>query len=432
MSLDSIFQSKAVQKLQALGAWMQANKTLNAISSGMMAILSLLLAGAIFMILATILDLVGVIDATSPVYVWLVAPYNMTIGLLALAVSFCVGYSYTRNLDMKGELANGLVCMFLFIMVAAPVETLVLEGGATTSAIQTSFLGSSGLFPAMILPLLIVRIIKLCQDKHLTISMPDSVPQFLQDSFTALIPLVINIVLWCGLDTACKSAIGVGIPAAIIGLLSAPLGALTSIPGVLVLVILCTLFWSFGIHGAAITGIVVYPLLMAAMTHNAELVAAGMPPEFVPILLFGVVSCCGGAGNVVSLAVHCMRSKSEQLKAIGKAGIIPSLFNISEPMLFGVPIMYNPIIIIPFILNPIIIFFIVWAGYAFGFFQPGYILIMTQLPIFAAQFFASMAWQNLLIAPIGFIVSFLVYAPFVKMYDKQLLEQEAAAASSEE
>lgn len=426
MSLENLYESKPMQKLQELGGRLQANKVFNAISSGMMGTMGLILAGAVFTIIATLLNLAGIISTDSAIYQWLLTPYNMTMGVLALAVSFGVGYVYTQNLDMKGTVANGIVSMIMFLMVCAPVQTVTLADESTMSVLDTTYLGGTGLFTALIMPIIVVRIIKFCTDHNVTIKMPDSVPGFLADSFATLVPLVINIVLWCGLNTLCETFIGANLPGTIMGILSIPLGALISGPGMFLLVLIAMVFWSLGIHGTAIVYIVLLPPMITAISTNAALVAAGQPAEFSPVFLFGAAACCGGTGNVLPLAVHCLRSKSEQLRSVGKAGLIPAIFNISEPMAFGTPIMYNPIIAIPFILNAVIMVGILWAGYAIGFFQPGYILIMTSLPIFLQEFLATLAWQNLLIPVIGFVVGYLVYAPFVKVYDRQCLENEQA------
>ena len=429
-NLNKLYENPVMQKLQALGGKFQSNNSLNAISNGMMGTMSLILAGSIFTIIATLLSLTGVLQTTDPVYQWLQLPYNMTLGLVSVAVAFGIAYSYSKSLGVGKELANGFVSMFLFLMVASPARSVVLEDGSTLTVLDTSFLGATGLFTAIIMALVVVRIIKFCIDHHVTIKMPDSVPPFLGDSFAALVPLVINIVLWCGLNTLCQSFLGASIPALIIGLLSVPLGALISVPGMFVLGFICMLLWSMGIHGTAITNAIVFPVLMGAYQVNAELVASGAAPVFSAVMLFGALTTVGGTGNVLPLAVCCLRSKSAQLRAVGKAGIVPAIFNISEPMLFGAPIMYNPILAIPFILNGLITMLIIYLGYMIGFFQPGYVLIMTALPVFMQEVLGSMAWQNIFIPIIALVVGYLVYLPFVRIYDKQCLENEQAEAAS--
>lgn len=427
MNFDKLFESKPIQMLQELGGKMQSNKVFSSISGGMMGTMNLILAGAVFSIISMLLNISGILETTDPVYQWLQLPYNMTMGVVGLAASFGVAYSYTKNLEMKGEVANGFVSMFLFMMVCAPVQQVALADGSTKSMLDTSFLGGSGMFTAIIMAILVVRIIKFFQDHHIALKMPDSVPPFLSDSFATLIPLLANIVLWLGLNTLLQNVMGANIPAAIMGILSIPLNALVSGPGMIVIVFIAMLFWSVGIHGSMIAYMVIMPVMMQAYGVNAELVASGADPVFNPVFLFGAAACCGGTGNTLPLAVHFLRAKSEQCRAIGKASVVPAIFNISEPIVFGAPIMFNPILCIPFILNAVIMTGIFYAGFMVGFFQPPHVLIMTALPVILHDFLQSLAWQNCLLPVIGFVLGFLIYAPFVKMYDKQCLANETAS-----
>lgn len=190
--LEKMFESPIFAKLQEWGGKVQSNKVIASISNGMMAIMSLVLAGAAFMIIATLLNVAGVIETTDQVYQWLCVPYNMTMGLISLPIAFAVGYSYSNALGMKGAMANGLVTMILFLMVAAPSQSVTL-GESTATMIPTQFLGGPGIFVAMFLPIISVRIIKFCKDKNATIKMPDSIPPYLVDSFANIVPLVINL-----------------------------------------------------------------------------------------------------------------------------------------------------------------------------------------------------------------------------------------------
>lgn len=425
--LDKMFESPFFVKLQEWGGKVQSNKVISAISNGMMSIMSLVIAGAAFMILATLLDIAGVLETTDQVYHWLCVPYNMTMGLISLPIAFAVGYSYSKNLGMKGALANGLVTMVLFLMVAAPVQSVDVNGSAT-NMIPTSFLGGPGIFVAMFLPIISVRIIKFCKDKNATIKMPDSIPPYLVDSFANIIPLVICLILWQGLSVLCQVAMGgATLPALIMGILGIPLSGLTSIPGMFVLLAISMLCWGLGLHGQGIVSVVTLPAMMAAYGTNAELVAAGQATEFAPIFLFMSATAAGGAGNMLSLAACCLRAKSERLRAVGKAGVVPAIFNISEPMIFGTPVMYNPIIAIPMVLNSLLCMGLIYVGFAVGFFQNPYILTLTPLPVGLATFLSSMAWQNIFIPVLCFVVGVVCFWPFVRMYDKQCLADEQAA-----
>lgn len=425
--LEKMFESPIFAKLQEWGGKVQSNKVIASISNGMMAIMSLVLAGAAFMIIATLLNVAGVLETTDQVYQWLCVPYNMTMGLISLPIAFAVGYSYSNALGMKGAMANGLVTMILFLMVAAPSQSVTL-GESTATMIPTQFLGGPGIFVAMFLPIISVRIIKFCKDKNATIKMPDSIPPYLVDSFANIVPLVINLVVWEGLSVLCQVLMnGATLPALIMGIISIPLSGLTSTPGMFVLLAISMLAWTLGLHGQGIVSVVTLPAMMAAFGTNAELVAAGQPTVFAPIFTFMLATSAGGAGNMLPLAVCCLRSKSERLRAVGKAGLVPAIFNISEPMIFGTPVMYNPLIAIPMILNSLICMGFVFLGFSVGFFQNPYILMLTPLPVGLATFLASMAWQNVLIPVVCFVIAFVVYTPFVKMYDKQCLADEEAA-----
>ncbi len=422
---ERFFDSAPMKMLQDFGASTRSNKVIQSVTSGMMCTISLTMVGAIFTIVASVLHTVGVLTTDSTIYQQLMIPYNMTMGLMSVAVAFAVGYIYTKNLGMRGELANGIVTLVLFLMVSAPFKEVALADGTTMTAMDTSMLGGTGLFTALILPIISVRIIKLCQDKNVSIKMPDSIPPFLSDSFTALIPLFFNVILWRGLSFVCETFVGASLPSLVMGLLGLPLSALTSGPGIIVLALFGQIMWCFGMHGNGIAYIALMAPMMQAMSLNAELYAAGQPTVFSTTFLFAVFACCGGAGNCLPLAIRFMRAKSEKLKAVGKASVIPAAFNIMEPIVFGTPIVCNPILDIPFVLNGVVSALIVWFGYSVGFFVPPHIMIMSVLPVGLGDFLGSLAWQNLLIPVVSFVVGYLMYAPFVRMYDKQCLAEEA-------
>ena len=426
--MDKLYESKAMQKLQEGGQKLSSSKVFGAISGGMMGSLGLIMVGAVFTIVATLLSMTGLVQTTDALYLWLTMPYNMTMGIISVAISFMIGAVYAKSLGMK-SMANGVVSMVLFLLVAAPVQTVTLASGATMQVLDSTYLGGTGMFTAILVALISTRITKFCEDRHWVLKMPEVVPQFLQDSFSSIIPLGINVLLWHGLNTLVQSVFTVPLPMAIMAILSLPLSGLVSVPGMFVMALVAMLLWSFGIHGTMVLYVVIMAPMMQYVANNAQLVASGQAPVFSAIALFGALACCGGTGNVLPLAVLCARSKSQQLRAVGKAGIVPALFNISEPVVFGAPIMYNPILAIPFILNPLVIMQLLYLGYMVNFFKPAYILIMTVLPVMAQEFFGSMAWQNLLIAPLAFVVGFIIYYPFFKVYERQLCEKEVEEAA---
>lgn len=430
--MDKLYDSKFMKGLQHFGEKLAGNKVVSAISSGMMASMGVLLAGAFFQIIANLLTLTNLCTTDSFAYQFFITPYNMSMGLISVVIAFTVAYNYAKALNMK-TVVNAINAMILFLMVAAPATTVTLADGTTTfTGLDTSSLGGVGLFAAFLIAIVSVRITYFFEKYHIVLKMPDMVPQFLQDSFSSLLPLAANILIWHGLNNIIIKFFGVTLPMAITNILAMPLQALTSVPGIIIMFIFATILWTFGIHGTLVILSVLMPVLLQVISQNAALVEAGKPAEFAPVLLFGVLACAGGTGNTLCLAIMGLRSKSEQLKAVSKAALVPGIFNINEPITFGFPVMYNPIMAIPYIINPAISALIVWGGYMIGFFKPAYVAIMSVMPIFVSEFLGSMAWQNLFIPVIGFVVSYLVYLPFFKVYERQLVEREQAAKAAEE
>ncbi len=425
--MDNLYESKFMKSLQRFGERLSSNKVFSAISNGMMITMGLMLVGAVFQIIATTSTLLGWCTKDSAFYKFTILPYDMTMGLISIVIAFAIAYAYSKMLGMK-QLVNGINSMLLFLMVAAPATTVTLADGKTIfTGLSNDSLGGAGIFAAILIAIFSVKISHFFEKHNIVFKMPDVVPQFLQDSFTSLIPLGVNVLIWHGLNTLVVKVFTVTLPTAIAAILAMPLGALTSIPGMIICVFLATLLWSFGIHGSMVIYIAIMPSMIQYVTNNAALVAAGKPAVFAPVALFGILGVCGGAGNTLPLVVMGLRSKSEQIKAVSKAALIPGIFNINEPVTFGFPIMYNPILAIGYILNPIIVLLAVWGGYAIGFFKPAYVMIMTLMPLGVGEFLGSMAWQNALMPVVAFIIAYIVYRPFFKVYEKQLVEKEALA-----
>ncbi|MDO4543167.1 MAG: PTS transporter subunit EIIC [Clostridia bacterium] len=428
----SFFESKFMLGLQKGGQKLSQNKGVNAIMAGMMSAMALIMVGALFQLLATIPTLFNWVTTDSGYYKFFITIYNGTTGLLSVFIVFIIGYTYSKSKGLKA-IQGGITALACFLVTASPVTTYVLADGTTTvTALNTESLGAVGMFVAIIIGLVSVQITNLFVKKKLIIKMPDVVPPFLQDAFNAMIPLFVNILLWHGLNTLVTSTLSMNLPYAITVLLGYPLMAINSVPGMLLIALLVCLLWCFGIHGTMVAAVGLMAVMMQNIAANSAAVAAGEPAVFYPSLLFMTMACAGGTGNTFGLVLRGLRAKSEQLKAVSKAALIPGLFGINEPVTFGFPIMYNPIMAIPYILTPVITMLLVWVGYLIGFFKPAYILMMTLMPMGVGEFLGSLAWQNLFIPVIGIVVGFFVFGPFFKVYDKQLVEKEAAEKEAQQ
>ncbi len=425
--MANFYESKPMQFVKRMGEKVVGNKGIQAISSGMMMVMGIILLGAVFQLFAVILNNVGVLETTSGIYNALMVPYKVSMGFLSLYVAFTIAYSYAKSLKMQPLMA-GLNSIVIFLIAAAPIKTVTLADGTSTfTGMDTIALDAKGMFVAIIVALTTVKLAHFFEKHNLVIKMPDAVPEFLQETFRCLIPLTVNAAIWTLLGHGCVALTNTALPVLVTGLLGMPLAALTSVPGIIIIVIIASLLWTMGVHGTvAVYAAIAAPLMQYYSTNymNHE---AGAALVFMPIALFGIVNCCGGTGNTLALCVMGLFSKSEQIKAVSKAAIVPGLFNINEPAIFGYPIMYNPILSIPFIFNSVITMIIVYFGYMLHIFKPAYISITANLPIGFAPYLTTLSWTNIFIPVIAFVVAYVCYLPFFKVYEKQLIEQENAA-----
>lgn len=191
--------------------------------------------------------------------------------------------------------------------------------------------------------------------------------------------------------------------------------------------IFCTfaaLLWCFGIHGTMILVPVIMPLGIQAATANGAAMAAGKPLVFYPVALFAGLAIAGGTGNTLPLALMGLRSKSKQISAVAKISAIPGWFGINEPLTFGMPIMYNPILCIPYVLNIPLVMLCTLIAYKVGFLTPAWINIAVLLPMGFGSYLGTLSWKNAIWDYLMLIPSALVWYPFFKAYEKQLVEKE--------
>lgn len=257
----------------------------------------------------------------------------------------------------------------------------------------------------------------------------------LVNGFSAILPLAFALIPLYALEVVISTCTGgaMGICSGFMAILSAPLNALVSVPGMFILMPFAALLWCFGIHGTMIITSVLMPMLLQAATSNAAAFAQGGYEAlvFYPVTLFGCIGACGGSGNTLPLVLFGLRAKSEQIKAVSKIALVPGWFGINEPVTFGMPIMYNPILCIPYILNIIVVMAVTLVGYKVGFLVPGFVPIMTLMPMGFASFLGTLRWQNAIWDYLMMIPAGLVWYPFFKVYDNQLYKQEQEALAAE-
>jgi PTS system cellobiose-specific IIC component len=284
-----------------------------------------------------------------------------------------------------------------------------------------------------------------CQKNHVQIKMPDVCPPSLVNAMAAIIPSFFNATIWLVLTVVVVEATAgaYNLASGFMAVLGAPLAALTSTPGMFVLAAFACFMWCFGIHGTMLMiSVLMAPMIMAASenaaAYDAVIAAGGSVADaqaalvFYPVALFGCIAMCGGTGNTLPLCIFGLKAKSEQIRAVSKVGIVPGWFGINEPVTFGMPVMYNPILCIPYILNCLLIMVITLIGYKVGFLRPAHVFIGALMPMGFAQFLGTFRWQNALWDYLMVIPAGLVWFPFFKAYDNQLAAAEAEAKAAEQ
>lgn len=417
--------------MEPLGRMAQ-NKYLQAIRDAFVIFaLPVILTGALFLIIAnppTSLNW-GIIDAwenaVKPIQGQLLFPFNLTFGIMALTVAFGVGYSLASREDMDAVMA-GILSMLAFFMTAFPVVdiTKVPFGDVL------NYLGGQGLFVAIILGILTTEFMRFLLNKGITFKMPDGVPPYVMRTFRALLPFMIILPLVWILAWIVWANFKVTIPQLVLDLFSPLVAASNSYWAALGMILLMLILWSLGIHGMNVVSSVAYPFWMTQLAENAEAVKNGAEATgIVTEPFFHMFTHIGGSGTTLGLTILMLFSASAQIRQVGKTAIIPALFNINEPVIFGLPIVLNPLMIIPFILGPAIVVTLNYILFATGILPPVILQPPFTVPIFFGGFIATGGSVLAgLVQIVNVLIATAVYYPFFKRYEKQLAESEKANA----
>ncbi len=358
-------------------------------------------------------------EATGPILGYV---YNITMTLISLYVAVGLGFFLAKHHKMQT-----IIPIFITagsFMIAATMNT--------EQVMDFTYFDGKGLFTAILISIISFECYRLLVEKKIgRINLSGGgVPPALVDSIGNLVPVVVVLILMSSLSYGCLLLTGSGIPEIITLLMTPMVQAVNSIWGIVILAFVVMLFWWFGIHDTVITGPLT-PFLANNFTANVAAFSAGTAAVSLPYIVtepfWWTFMAIGGSGATLGLAVLAVTSKSKQIKTIGKIAIIPSLFNINEPLIFGLPIMYNPTLLLPFILvmplNAIITYMCMDIG-------------------LVARTFADASWN--MFCPIGalintmdikavilvvalIIMDVLIYLPFFKAYEKQKLVEEAQA-----
>lgn len=354
----------------------------------------------------------------------------VTISCMSLPIAFLIGYKLAEKENLP-QLESGLIGLLSYLAVCPNTISTVVEGlkdPVVLNGLGAGVIGAQGLFVSMIMSMVAVKFFGLLTNiDAIKIKMPDSVPTGIARSFNILIPIFIIITAFsvggCLFNTFTGNYLNVWI----YNIIQLPLQALANTTGgILVLALVNQLFWFLGIHGGMVIEGVRGPLSAAGLAENISAVqAGGVATNILTRGFWTSFVVVGGGGITLSLLIAIfIFSKREDHKSIAKFSLIPSICGINEPVVFGLPLVLNPIFAIPFILNSVIAAFIAVVATNIGFLTCGVLDCPPGLPVFVTGFI-SYGIHGIIVQAIILIVTFIIWVPFVLMSNKQAkLEQK--------
>lgn len=364
-------------------------------------------------------------------------PYNMTMALMGLFVAFSIAYHLAKKYEMP-TLNTAVVSTAVFFMVAAPTTAavptqLITQGSAvedllasSANFIPTTYLDAKGIFTAIIVSIGCVEIMHFLLKKNIRFKMPDGVPPAITSSFDAIIPLFVCVIVFYSLSLIVQNLSGQLLPSMIMTILAPAVSGLDSLVGICLITIIAQVFWFFGLHGASITQPIRLPFMEMYLVTNLTAYTAGEPiTHFFTQPFWSYVITLGGGGATLGLCILLFRSKSVELRTLGKLSIIPAVFNINEPIIFGLPMVLNPIMMIPFIFVPVINSVIAYTLMATKLVGKGVIETPWTTPAPLGAALGCMDYKAAIMVIGLIILDIVLYYPFFKVMEKQKLEEEA-------
>ena len=395
---------------------------LKALRDGILAMIPLLLIGSFFLIMA-FPPIPVLADFVAPYVDSLLTVVNATFNILALIVAFSTAHSLANSYKLDA-LAAGSFSVSVFLLA-----TLTKSGG-----INLDLLGSKGLFVAVILAFLVVEMQRMMIKKNIVINMPEGVPPAVARSFVALIPGFFIVVLIWLINCILLRTTGLSMHGVINQVVTIPLLSLGgNIFATLIAIFVGQVLWCFGLHGTALVDGIMRPIWMMFSQQNAVAKAAGETiPNIFSQQFVETFILIGGAGTTLALAVLLVTTvKSKQLKALGKLAIWPAIFNINEIIIFGMPIVMNPIMWIPFILAPVICALITYFALASGLVDRPYAYVPWTTPALFSGFLVTGDWKASALQFVNFSVSAVLYYPFLKTLDNAKVREEQGSETGE-
>ena len=343
----------------------------------------------------------------------LLAGYQACAGLVSIYVCAATALSLAKR--READPAAGVTTALAVFLVAQLPQNKMLP---------MATLGAAGLFPAFAAAIFAVESLAFFKRRQWGIKLSGGAPDVVVRSFAALLPTTTCVLaVW-----AVVHLLGIDLAGGIAALARPLLIGGDSLPAVLIVVLIDSALWMVGVHGLSVLA-AVRPLWLAALAENMAAVSTGQPPPHLFTQEFFIwFTWQGGSGATLALAVLMLGARSKQLKLVGKAGIVPALFNINEPLLFGIPVVMNGRLAVPFVLGPTIMVTLSWLAMHFGLVRPPYIEVVWTLPAPIGAWLSTGGDPRavaLQLVNLGIAIG--LWWPFLRRYDRELLAREAAA-----
>lgn len=406
--MSALVSKRIAPALEALNE----NAYLSAIRAGMVSIVPLTIIGGLFMIIAY-LPVPGWEERVKNYLPLLQIPVTATFGLLAVFACFAIAFDLGARLKQEAVVSASMATLiFLMISLKLDDQSLVMDN-----------LSSKGLFTAILVALITVTVQRFFTERNLVIKLPENVPPVVYESFLSLVPLVfLVIVFWL-----IRFAAGIDINALTQNAFKPLVYSLNTLPGILLYAFMVTLLWSVGINGDNTMDAVVAPIFLQYLAANVEAKTHALPLPYVTANgFFTTFVNVGGTGATIALALIMLNSKEPGYRKISRLSLPTQIFQINEPIFFGFPIVLNPIFMIPYVLNALILTASSYLLIHWGIIQKPYVNVPWTTPPIIGHFLVTGGdWKAAVWGALSILIAMAVYYPFAKTAERQRLKSEA-------
>lgn len=401
---------------------------LKAVRDGMVSTIPLTIVGSFFLIIA-FPPVPAAWKESMSVFLWIsknigniLIPFRITMGLVAIYSTYNIGYSLSKSYKLDG-VSGGTLSLLAYFMTILPSIATSGSGENLGFVLPMAKLGGAGLFVGIVMAIFAVEVLRFFKTKGITIHMPEGVPDSVARSFEALFPTVgvvfftwiVFIMLGFDIHNLFNSVFN-----PLKGIVDTPIGAV-------IMVMLITMLWTAGIHGVSVIGAMARPIWLEMLTANAEALQNGdkVLPYITPEPFFQWFIWIGGSGGTLGLVFFLLFARSKYLKDLGKATILPAIFNINEPIIFGLPIMLNPFFTIPFVLGPVLATIVSYVVMSLDLVSRPAILAPWTFPAPIGAYLATGGdLRAVALCIFNIVLMGAVYYPFMKAYDIKMAAQE--------